>query len=150
MLGSLAKWLRIFGFDTFYPSNEMTDDQVLQVAKSEQRLVISRDKELIARAKKHHVKTLEITTTQLDEQLRNVLAVLNGETTALLTRCTLCNTLLTSVDKKNAKGVVPPKVFETKEKFWYCGVCKKYYWMGTHYENMIQKINELRQKKSIG
>ena len=52
MLGSLAKWLRIFGFDTLYPDATTNDDEVLHIAKAEKRLLISRDKELITRGKK--------------------------------------------------------------------------------------------------
>ena len=37
MLGSLAKWLRIFGFDTLYPDMTTNDDEVLDIAKTEKR-----------------------------------------------------------------------------------------------------------------
>ena len=35
MLGTLAKWLRIYGFDTFYANNEMNDDELIETAKKE-------------------------------------------------------------------------------------------------------------------
>jgi uncharacterized protein len=143
MLGSLAKWLRIFGFDTVYPDTTADDDEVLHIAKAEKRLLISRDKELIIRGKKIKLDVLEIHMTDLDQQLAQVLTHIPIDSTQVLTRCTLCNTPLISVEKKTTKTYVPPKVFETRDQFWYCSVCKKYYWMGTHYENMIEKINKL-------
>ena len=146
MLGSLAKWLRIFGFDTLYPDMTTNDDEVLDVAKAEKRLLISRDKELIIRGKKIKLEVLEIQVTDLDKQLAQVLTRISIDNTQVLTRCTLCNTQLISVEKKAIITHVPPKVFETRDQFWHCSFCNKYYWMGTHYENMIGKINELTNK----
>jgi uncharacterized protein with PIN domain len=143
MLGSLAKWLRIFGFDTLYPDMATNDDEVLDIAKAEKRLLISRDKELIIRGKKLQLDVLEIQMTDLDQQLAQVLTRIPIDCTQVLARCTLCNTPLISVEKQATKTYVPPKVFETRDQFWYCSVCNKYYWMGTHYENMIEKINKL-------
>jgi len=148
MLGSLAKWLRIFGFDTLYPDVTTKDDEVLNIARAEKRLLISRDKELIIRGKKVKLDVLEIRMTDLDEQLAQVLTHIPIDCTQVLTRCTLCNTPLLSVGKKTIQTHVPPKVFETRDQFWYCSVCNKYYWMGTHYENMIKKINEFINKNN--
>jgi len=148
MLGSLAKWLRIFGFDTFYPDATMNDDSVLQIAYQEQRLLISRDKELLIRAKKALIPILEIRTTDLTEQLQQVLKVIPLNEEKILTRCTICNTLLRSIEKELIKEQIPEKVYITKNEFWICPVCSKYYWMGTHYENMREKIKVLRLIKS--
>lgn len=140
MLGSLAKWLRILGFDTVYPTATTSDDEILQIATSEKRFLLSRDKELIQRGKKAKLDVMEIHTTDLQKQLKQVLAFIRFDPPLVLTRCTLCNALLVSVGKKGLEARIPPKVFETRENFWYCPVCQKYYWMGTHYENMIEKI----------
>ena len=73
MLGTLAKWLRILGFDTFYPDYELSDIEILDIAKKEKRIIISRDKELIIRAKKNKIKNFEMKLTNLDSQLNLVL-----------------------------------------------------------------------------
>jgi uncharacterized protein with PIN domain len=148
MLGSLAKWLRIFGYDTFYPDATMNDDSVLQIAHREQRLLISRDKELLMRAKKTLIPVIEIHTTDLTEQLRQVLKVIPIEEEKILTRCIVCNTVLHPIQKEIIKDHLPKKVYETKNEFWTCPACSKYYWMGTHYENMREKINALKPKTS--
>ncbi|MBN2599183.1 MAG: Mut7-C RNAse domain-containing protein [Candidatus Thermoplasmatota archaeon] len=147
MLGSLAKWLRIFGFDTSYPDATMDDDSVLQIASHEKRLLISRDKELLIRAKKRLIPTLEIQTTQLSEQLHQVLRQIPFNEKTILSRCTLCNTPLHSIDKESIKDKIPEKVYQTRKEFWVCPSCLKYYWMGTHYENMKEHINALTQKE---
>lgn len=146
MLGSLAKWLRIFGYDTVYPPTEIADDELLRIANEEHRLIISRDRELIQRGKKQSLPVLEIHTTDLQEQIAQVLRHIGVDTTHLLTRCIICNTPLHSIEKQSVKQHVPPRVFETRDAFWFCPVCTKYYWMGTHYDNMIEKINDLKEK----
>jgi uncharacterized protein with PIN domain len=146
MLGSLAKWLRIFGYDTFYPTSETSDAELLAIAQKENRLVISRDRELIARGKKKSLAVLEIHTTDLNEQLTLVLHHIGFDTSKMLTRCIVCNTPLLTVEKHTVKTQVPSKVFETRDAFWFCSVCNKYYWMGTHYENMTKKINDLQKQ----
>lgn len=149
MLGSLAKWLRIFGFDTVYPDTTTNDDCVLQIAHREKRLLLSRDKELLIRAKKTHIPVLEIHTTNLTEQLQQVLKEIPIEEKKILSRCTVCNTPLLSVKKEGIKEKIPEKVFQTRNVFWVCPACSKYYWMGTHYENMREKINNLVQKEPL-
>jgi uncharacterized protein with PIN domain len=148
MLGSLAKWLRIFGFDTLYPDATMNDDIILQIAQREKRLLITRDNELLIRAKKALLPVLEPQTTDFTEQLHQVLKKIPLEEKTILTRCTLCNTPLHTIEKEAIKDKIPEKVFQTRNEFWVCPTCSKYYWMGTHYENMIERINTLTKKES--
>ena len=51
MLGRLAKWLRILGFDVLY-SNDSRDEELLETCKSEGRVLLTRDTELARRADK--------------------------------------------------------------------------------------------------
>jgi len=146
MLGSLARWLRILGFNTFYPTAQTSDDELLLIAKQEHRVIISRDKELIARGKKQSLDVIGIQTTHLQEQITQVLTHLKVDTPALLSRCIVCNTPLLPILKESVRNLVPPKVFETREDFWFCPSCTKYYWRGTHYENMMEKINTLQKR----
>ena len=41
MLGTLARWFRLFGFDTFYANSEISDDEVLKIAETENRILIT-------------------------------------------------------------------------------------------------------------
>jgi uncharacterized protein with PIN domain len=145
MLGTLAKWLRLFGFDTFYANSEMEDEELLQVAKKEDRVIITRDKQLIARGKKEKLPVIEMNTTDLDEQLNLVLKNVDIDQKAILSRCSVCNTILDKVKKSEVKNKVPKKVFENNEKFWFCSKCDKFYWMGTHYDKIIKKIDEVKK-----
>ena len=145
MLGTLAKWLRILGFDTFYANAEMSDEDLLNIAKGENRTIFTRDKELIIRGKKKNQNFMAIETTDLDLQLNQVLKHVNIDEKSILSRCTLCNTVLDTVEKNKAQGKIPSKVFENNEKFWFCSKCNKFYWMGSHYNEMINKIDKIKK-----
>ncbi len=143
MFGTLAKWLRICGFDTFYANAEPTDDELLEIAKKENRILVTRDKELFWNAKRENLDVIKPTSTDLDEQLRQVLQSASLDNSLVLSRCLLCNSTLDSTKKDEVKGKVPLKVFEQHETFWYCSCCDKIYWRGTHYKDMLEKIDEL-------
>ena len=145
MLGTLAKWLRILGFDTFYANAEMSDEDLLNIAKRENRIIFTRDKELIIRGKKENLTIIAIETTDLDLQLNQALRHVNIDEKSILSRCTLCNTVLNIIEKNKVQGKVPSKVFENNEKFWFCSKCNKFYWMGSHYNEMINKIGKIKK-----
>ncbi|MBP1600135.1 MAG: hypothetical protein H6Q06_286 [Acidobacteria bacterium] len=48
MLGRLAKWLRIAGFDVLY-SNRFADDELVRLSNGEGRILLSRDTRLLVR-----------------------------------------------------------------------------------------------------
>ena len=146
MLGTLAKWLRLLGFDTFYASSDISDNELLTIAEKENRILITRDKQLILRAEKIGLRVTKIETYDLVMQIKKVLQENNMiiDERNILSRCSNCNTLLTKVSKEEVKGLVPPKVFEHHEMFWCCPNCNKIYWLGSHYENMREMIQKIK------
>ena len=140
MLGTLAKWLRLCGFDTYYPSIDMKDNQLIRIADEENRFLITRDKELIQRANKKNIKVIEINTIDLDEQLFLVFQNIKIKKDLILTRCSICNSILNKISKEKIKGKVPEKIFNNNNEFLYCLTCDKIYWKGSHYDKMMSKI----------
>jgi uncharacterized protein with PIN domain len=147
MLGSLAKWLRILGFDTFFANDEMADDDLLHIATIENRTIISRDKELIIKGKKKKINVIEIKNTDIDKQLNQVINLIKVDKKLVLSRCTICNTKLKTIGKIKVEGKVPRKVFDNNDKFWFCNKCEKFYWAGSHYEKIADKIDEIIKGK---
>lgn len=143
MLGTLAKWLRIFGFDTLFADSNIEDEKLLKLAKDEERILITRDKNLIIDARRENIKVIKIISTDINDQLRQVLKNTKIDENFFLSRCLLCNNLVEKISKKNVKKIVPDRVYENNKKFWYCKICDKIYWKGSHFENMIQKIKQL-------
>lgn len=148
MLGSLATWLRILGVDTVYPSNTVTDDEILRQADGEDRLILTRDKTLVARAKKAALPVVLVSSPMLAGQLEQVIGALTVNAGEALSRCTVCNTMLVSVEAVEAESHVPPTVFARQKEYWFCPSCTKYYWRGTHTEDMEKKIASLMKHKA--
>jgi hypothetical protein len=63
----------------------------------------------------------------------------------ILSRCTICNSILEEVNKNKIKDKVPEKVFSNNDVFWFCSNCKKVYWKGSHYDKMVNKINKIKK-----
>jgi hypothetical protein len=143
MLGTLAKWLRIYGFDTFFVNSEMDDAKLMEITKKENRILITRDRNLIQSARRENLKTIEIKKTDINEQISTVLGDIKIDNKKVLSRCILCNTEVEEIKKGDIKTKIPKRVFDNNEKFWFCKKCNKIYWKGSHYEKMFEKINKL-------
>jgi len=142
MFGTLAKWLRVLGFDTLY-AKEMEDGYIVALAQEEGRVLITRDKMLAQKTE----YSFYLDSHDLDEQLKLVLEKFPVNKDILLTRCLLCNTLLIPVGKSEVQDI-PQGVLERENKFWRCEKCDKYYWPATHYENMVDRVGELIERES--
>jgi hypothetical protein len=143
MLGTLAKWLRIYGFDTYYAKSDVKDSELLKISKIENRMLLTRDKELIYQARRENIKTFEIKSTDIDKALIDILSDIKIDKNKILSRCILCNSVIEEISKEKVKEKVHERVFNNNKKFWYCKKCNKIYWKGTHYEKMKEKIKTL-------
>jgi hypothetical protein len=144
MLGTLAKWLRLLGYDTVYVNDTLTDEKIIEIAKKENRLILTRDKNLIKIAKRENLKPIEIKSTDLDEQIKVIVSELGFDKEEVLSRCSICNTPIVKIEKEKVKELVPKRVFENNEEFWFCKKCKKVYWIGSHWKNIEGKIKNLK------
>jgi len=95
MLGRLAKWLRILGYDTAYFPH-LDDNQLVRLARAEGRLLLTRDRGL---ARRRGLRCLLIENDHLEEQLGQILAELALTAEHPFSRCPLCNTPLQKVEK---------------------------------------------------
>jgi len=143
MLGTLAKWLRIYGFDTFYADSKMDDTELINISKNEKRVLITRDKKLVHQARRENIRVIQITSSNIDEQLCKILGDVKVDRNFVLSRCLICNSEVDEISKKDVKDKVPKRVFENNEEFWYCPRCDKIYWKGSHYEKMLEKIQKI-------
>jgi uncharacterized protein with PIN domain len=132
MLGRLAKWLRILGYDTLYDPS-WDDAYLVRLARAEDRFLLTRDLQLTRRK---GVRVVWIASESLEEQLDQLHADLGVAAIAPWTRCPVCNSALVSVPKGDAWGQVPPYVFVTQEEFRLCPHCNRFYWRGTHRQHM--------------
>jgi len=146
MLGRLAKYLRMLGFDTKY-EKEIKDEELLREAKDEDRIVITRDTHLVKRKDAVGICIL-LTKNDVKSQLielNNAIPVFAKA--APFTRCSVCNTLLVPITKEQAEKNVPPYVFKTQNQFSYCPACDKVYWPATHIAKLTAFFKEILQKE---
>lgn len=137
MVGRLAKYLRMAGYDVLY-TNTASDNQIIKKARETDRIVLTRDSLMLTRRefKKGTVKYLFIKDDKLKNQLNQIKSDLKVSLKPNLVRCIECNRKLIKVKKEDVKNKVPPYVYKTQQNFLYCKKCDKYYWRGTHYDNI--------------
>ena len=141
MLGRLAKWLRIAGFDVLY-SNRYTDEELIALSGSESRILLSRDTRLLVRRGVRNFIYLE--SEKVSDQIRQIfLATYTTSLPNLLTRCLECNELLHDMPREEARDVVPPFVFKTQPGFKSCPRCRRIYWAGTHRQSVLRTLKSL-------
>jgi uncharacterized protein with PIN domain len=150
MFGNLAKKLRLLGFDSLY-SSSIEDDELLKIAKNENRIVVTKDTLLAKKAKKQEITTISITTgneidqfLQINEKIKLGKCIVAGNTS----RCPICNNDLKNIEKKDVLNKVPKGVFENMMDFWICNRCEKIYWEGTHIKNLQKFTAELNEKSA--
>ena len=140
MLGSLAKWLRIMGYDALY-FHRGEDADLERIALREGRLLLTKDQEIVKRG---NCPSILIRSDRLSHQLREVIGELSlrweGRT---FTRCLICNLPLVPLEREKARDRVPPYVYQTQERFMTCPGCGRIYWPGTHWKMMTERLRKM-------
>jgi uncharacterized protein with PIN domain len=149
MLGTLAKRLRLMGYDTLF-FNRIEDAELVETAVREDRIILTRDSGLLRR--KAARKSIFVDSDNLEAQLNKVIREcgLRSDEDKLMSRCLICNTRLISLNKKEVIGKVPPFIFLKHSRFNYCGECNKIYWKGSHLKNTEKIKNIIRDKTEDG
>jgi uncharacterized protein len=146
MLGKLAKWLKILGFDAIY-LNKAEDRDLLRLARREKRVLLTKDQELLQAAA--GLPRLFVKSDNWQEQLTQVLEAFRLRNRAKPhSRCLLCNVELKRIPKRMARNLVPPFVFERAPSFAICPACGRVFWPGTHFEDMDLKIARIFRKRT--
>ena len=129
--GRLAKYLRALGFDTEL-STKPVDGRLLAEAERQGRIVLTRK-----RSFGFPVPTLcrVLGSEEPFRQLKQVAAEFTPARPRF-SRCIICNSPLELADRKSVRGKVPAYVFESHKEFSRCPTCGRFFWKGTHWDNM--------------
>jgi uncharacterized protein with PIN domain len=146
MLGKLARWLRILGYDTAYERN-MTDGAIVDQVLNEQRWLLTRDRYLVQRKAVRGRYTLIRSDFVIDQlrQLRTELQIRLTIDEKTLSRCVVCNHILENIPPSQAGPRVPPFVAKHYTHFTGCPNCGQLYWAGTHWSHLQQRLKLLSQ-----
>lgn len=142
MLGTLAKWLRILGYDALFDP-ALDDHQLVRLSRAEDRVLLTRDRQL---AQRRGVRVLLINREPLEDQLCQVLAALDLRPERAYSRCPICNELLETVDRSVARTKVPAFVAQKHSSFKCCPACERVYWRGSHWQAMEKRLARFGDK----
>lgn len=147
MLGSLARKLRVFGFDAQYCRQE-DDDTVIAVARRRRGIVLTSDRLLEARATKRGVAAILIRGDTDAQRLRYLAAKMRQVGRGLTAgppRCAMCNGRLASAPRESLRGVLPARVVACHRLFFACARCGRVYWRGGHWKKLRRLQGLLRE-----
>jgi uncharacterized protein with PIN domain len=146
MLGRLAKWLKILGFDVLYFS-KAEDKDLIDLSRREDRVLLTRDTGLIEKTKKQKNRFF-VASDDWREQIIEVLEAFNlWEDIRPNSRCLACNRALKALPKSSARNLVTPYVLEHAESFALCPGCGRVFWQGTHFGDMEKRIGEILRRR---
>jgi uncharacterized protein with PIN domain len=130
MLGRLARWLRLLGFDCAYDS-EIADEDLARLGVSEGRIVLTRDRRFPEEWWIGDVYLVQ--EDQVRSQLVEVIRSFDlGRSLRVLTRCAECNRPLKGAARSDVAGRVPQRILAFHGDFRECPGCGRVYWEGSH------------------
>lgn len=136
--GKAAVFLRALGFDAEY-SNSWTDAEIASVARTEKRVVISKDIELLKRKQIVYGRFLRAAGPY--EQIAEIVHFfgLKGPFN-FFSRCLICNVPLRKVEKSQICHRLKPRTKKYYNNFMMCGNCGRIYWNGSHGMKMRENL----------
>lgn len=141
-LAGLARRLRLFGFDCVL-AGDGPDDVIARLAEHEDRIVLTRDRELLKHRRVARGRLVRALRT--DAQAREVLDALDlrGQLRPF-TRCLECNGELRKALAGEVVDRVPPAVAQVQREFARCAGCGRVYWPGSHWRRLSALVDEAR------
>ena len=141
-LGKLVRDLRLLGIDVAYdPAAE--DRQLVKIATSENRALLTRDRRLLMHAAVHHGYYL-----RSQNPLQQTIEVLRrfelGSILSPFSRCLRCNALLEPTEKEKIISQLEPLTKIYYEQFRRCTGCGQVYWSGSHFTKLQIRLEEIR------
>ena len=148
MLGKLARWLRMIGYETTYLNNYV-DKDLLSIAKRDSLILLTSDQELYRTAAGRGIECFLVEGRTEAERLAALAdrykLDLHIDTT--ISRCPVCGSPLKEIAKKEVEDSVPPATFKVYQTFWVCNnpACGKIYWQGSHWNKIEQTLENARK-----
>lgn len=136
MCGDLTPYLRVCGHDTVYAGDRgvEADDRLRELARTENRRLVTRDRDLAARTE----QAITLTTKDTAEALAELAAAgVPLEPEDEPTRCGRCNGDLVAVEGGETPDYAPDP---GEERVWRCRDCGQYFWKGSHWDRMEETL----------
>lgn len=142
MLGRLARWLRILGFDTWY-GGPIGHQCVRRRLEGPSRILLTRNAARVRGRPAGSYLLIEEEGWRLQvEQVMSTLG-LDISREMLFTRCPDCNESLEDLGRDAVREQVPDYVSCVNLRFRRCPCCLRVYWPGTHRSRMMLEVERL-------
>jgi uncharacterized protein len=142
-LGTLARYLRLLGFDTLY-GNNFDDDELARLTARERRILLTRDVGLLKR--NAVVRGQWLRSRDPERQVEEIVEALHLKRAFRpFARCMTCNGLLTVVARTDVAALVPPGVYRRFRLFKRCEDCERVFWRGTHFARLQRLVAQVRR-----
>src|SRR6056297_3487403 len=135
MVGKLATYLRMCGYDTQYAGDEdlEADAAIRERAQTSGRTLVTRDRDLAA--------STEGALLLTDREIEGQLAELRDQGVAIdlpsePERCSVCNGRVDAVDER-------PEHAPDGVRVWQCRGCGQFFWKGSHWEQVQETIDDV-------
>jgi uncharacterized protein with PIN domain len=135
-LGALARRLRLLGIDTAY-DRDADDDQLVEQAEREDRVLLSRDRGLLMRRALR--RAAFVRGQDPDDQLADVIGRFRPPVQPWRL-CLACGGTLVPVPKAEVADQLEPGTLRTQERFSRCRSCGQVYWHGAHDARLQQLV----------
>ena len=140
MVGKLAKWLRVLGYDTHYQPHY--SPEAIDAFVRDGRILLTRHKK---RAEKLGSGAVLICGNQVNEQLMKLKGELHLEParSTWFSRCLICNAILRQAREGVAGEKIPEYVFyQNMTNIRFCPSCGRHFWPGSHRTRMEAQLKE--------
>ena len=147
MLGKLTRWLRMLGHDVEY-TGSMDDRELIQKAKEENRVLLTRDLELY---KQTIGKGAEAFLIESPDQTANLASLgerfgFQLQVDVRTSRCPKCNGKIKIVTKASIADKIPSTTSSNYNEFWQCRSCSQIYWRGAHWKRIEKTLDEAKRR----
>lgn len=140
MLGTLATYLRMCGYDAAYALDREVedDDRLREIARAEGRTLLTRDRQLAADAG----DSVLLASRDVSDQLRELAAA--GFDLSMADRPSRCGRCNGRLDAVAATETTPGDVPNADEDdVWRCLDCGQYFWEGSHWDDVAETLADL-------
>jgi uncharacterized protein len=139
-LGTLARYLRLLGFDTIY-RNDLQDEEIITISLTEQCIILTRDRQMLKNGRVTH--GYYVRNTNPGKQLREIVNRFDlKDQFHPFIRCMACNGKIEKIEKDIVLDQLLPKTRNAFNEFYRCNSCHKVYWKGSHYDRMTRIVED--------
>jgi uncharacterized protein len=142
-LGTLARNLRLLGFDVAY-DQQAQDRQLLRVMEREDRALLTRDRHLLMHAIVRHGYCPRSQNAH-DQTIEVIRRFDLSDSITPFTRCLRCNAPLQKVAKSKVIEKLEPLTKVYYKEFRRCTGCGQIYWAGSHFSKLQRRLEKIRE-----